>query len=82
MVTIKPIGQKGGFRLVIEAYLSMSRSEAEYQCMIDWGADSVYMKGLVSALDIFQGIKKSLRRWKMQEFPMKKYFIGTLIYIV
>jgi hypothetical protein len=26
------------------------------------GADSVYMKGLVSALDIFQGIKKSLRR--------------------
>jgi hypothetical protein len=50
--------------------------------MIDWGVDSVYMKGLVSALDIFQGIKKSLRRWKMQEFPMKKYFIGTLIYIV
>jgi hypothetical protein len=46
------------------------------------GADSVYMKGLVSALDIFHGIKKSLRRWQMQGFPMKKYSTGTLIYIV
>jgi hypothetical protein len=62
MVTIEPIGQKGGFSLVIRAYLSMNRSEAEHQCMIGWGADSVYMKGLVSALDIFQGNKKSLRR--------------------
>jgi hypothetical protein len=62
MVTIEPIGQKGGFSLLIRAYLSMSRSKAEHQCMIGWGADSVYMKGLVSALDIFQGIKKSLGR--------------------
>jgi hypothetical protein len=62
MVTIEPIGQKGGFSLVIGAYLSMSRSEAEHQCMIGWGVDSMYIKGLVSALDIFQGIKNSLRR--------------------
>jgi hypothetical protein len=48
-----PIDQKGGFSLVIRVYLSMSQSEADHQCMIDWGADLVYMKGLVSALDIF-----------------------------
>jgi hypothetical protein len=54
MVTIGPIAQKGGFSLVIRAYLLMSQSEAEHQCMIGWGTDSVYMKGLVSALDIFQ----------------------------
>jgi hypothetical protein len=50
--------------------------------MIGWGADLAYMKGLVNALDIFQGIKRSLRRWQTQEFPMKKYSIGTLIYVV
>jgi hypothetical protein len=50
--------------------------------MIGWGADSVYMKGLVNALDIFQGIKKNLGRWQMQEFPIKKYSTGTLIYVV
>jgi hypothetical protein len=82
MVTIKPIDQKGGFSLVIRAYLSMSRSEVEHQCMIGWGADSVYMKGLVSTLDIFQRIKKSLRRWQIQEFLMKKYSTGTLIYVM
>jgi hypothetical protein len=53
MVTMGPISQKGGFSLVIRVYLSMSQSEADHQCMIGWGADLVYMKGLVSALDIF-----------------------------
>jgi hypothetical protein len=62
MVTIGPIGQKGGFSLVIRVYLSMSQSEADHQCIIGWGANLVYIKGLVSALDIFQGIKRSLRR--------------------
>jgi hypothetical protein len=57
-----PIGQEGGFSLVIRVYLSMSQSEADHQYMIGWGVDLVYMKGLVSALDIFQGIKRSLRR--------------------
>jgi hypothetical protein len=50
--------------------------------MIGWRVDLVYMKGLVSALDIFQGIKRSLRKWQTQEFPMKKYSIGILIYVV
>jgi hypothetical protein len=81
MVIMGPIDQKGGFNLAIRVYLSMSRSEVEHQCMIGWGADLVYMKDLVNALDIFQGIK-SLRRWRTQEFPMKKYSTGTLIYIV
>jgi hypothetical protein len=62
MVTMGPIGQKGDFSLIIRFYLSMSQSEADHQCMIGWGADLVYMKGLVSALDIFQGIRRSLRR--------------------
>jgi hypothetical protein len=53
MVTMGQINQKGGFSLVIRVYLSMSQSEADHQCMIGWGADLVYMKGLVSALDIF-----------------------------
>jgi hypothetical protein len=53
MVIMGSIGQKGGFNLAIRVYLSMSRSEAEHQCMIGWGADLVYMKGLVNALDIF-----------------------------
>jgi hypothetical protein len=53
MVAMEPIGQKGGFSLVMRVYLSMSQSEADHQCMIGWGADLVYMKGLVSALDIF-----------------------------
>jgi hypothetical protein len=62
MVTIRPVGQKGDFSLVIGACLLMSQSEAEHQYMTDWWADSVYMKGLVSALAILQGIKKSLKR--------------------
>jgi hypothetical protein len=82
MVIIELIGQKGGFNLAIRVCLSMSRSEVEHQCMIGWGADLVYMRGLVNALDTFQGIKRSLKRWQMQEFPMKKYFTGILIYVV
>jgi hypothetical protein len=82
MVIMGLIGQKGGFNLAIRVYLSMSQSEAEHQCMIGWGADLVYMRGLVNALDIFQGIKRSLRKWQTQEFPMKKYSTGTLIYAV
>jgi hypothetical protein len=82
MVIMGPIGQKRGFNLAIRVYLLVSRSEVEHQCMIDWGADLVYMKGLVNALDIFQGIKRSLRRWQTQEFPMKKYSTETLIYVV
>jgi hypothetical protein len=62
MVIMGPIGQKGGFDLAIRVCLSMSRSEVEHQYMIGWGVDLVYMKGLVSVLDIFQGIKRSLRR--------------------
>jgi hypothetical protein len=66
----------------MRVYLSMSQSEAEHQCMIDWGADLAYMKDLVNALDIFQEIKRSLKRWQTQEFSMKKYSIGILIYVV
>jgi hypothetical protein len=50
--------------------------------MIGWGTDLVYMKGLVNALDIFQEIKRSLKRWQTLEFPMKKYSTGILIYVV
>jgi hypothetical protein len=82
MVIIELIGQKGGFNLAIGVCLSMSRSEVEHQCMIGWGANLVYIRGLVNALDTFQGIKRSLKKWQTQEFPMKKYFTGILIYVV
>jgi hypothetical protein len=62
MIIMGSIGQKGGFNLAIRVYLSINRSEAKHQCMIGWGADLVYMRGLVNVLDIFQGIKKSLRK--------------------
>jgi hypothetical protein len=45
------------------------------------GVDLVYMRGLVNALHIFQGIKRSLKKWQTQEFPMKKYFTRILIYV-
>jgi hypothetical protein len=32
------------------------------------------MKGLVNMLDIFQGIKRSLRRWQTQESPDEEIF--------
>jgi hypothetical protein len=50
--------------------------------MIGWGAGSVYMKGLVNTLHIFRETKRNLKRWQMQEFLMKKYFTGILIYVV
>jgi hypothetical protein len=81
MVIIELIGQKEGFNLAIRVCLLMSRTEVGHQYMIGWGADLVYMRGLVNALDIFQGIKRSLKRWQMQGFPMKKYFTGILIYV-
>jgi len=59
----------------------MGRLGGEHQFMIDWGADSVYTIGLVIALNIFPGTRKSLKRWLMHEFPMSSYFVGTLILI-
>jgi len=52
MGTIELIDQKGGFSLPIGACPSMSQSEVGRRCMIGWGADSMFMKGLVSALVI------------------------------
>jgi hypothetical protein len=59
----------------------MGRSGGERQFMINWGAGSVYMIGLVIVLNIFLGTRKSLKRWPMHEFPMSSYFVGTLILI-
>jgi len=52
----------------------MGRLEEGLQYMIDWGAGSVYMTGLVIVSSIFLGTKRSLRRWQMHEFPMSSYF--------
>jgi hypothetical protein len=82
MVTMGPIGQKRRFQPGNQG-LSINEPIRGRASVYDrLGADLVYMKGLVSVLDIFQGIKRSLRRWQTQEFPMKKYSIETLIYIV
>jgi len=59
----------------------MGRLGGERQFMIDWGAGSVYMIGLVIVLNIFPETRKSLRRWLMLEFPMSSYFAGMLILI-
>jgi len=59
----------------------MGRLEGERQFMIGWGADSVYMIGLVIVLNIFPGTRKNLKRWPMHEFLMSSYFVGTLIFI-
>jgi len=59
----------------------MGRLGGERQFMIGWGADSVYTIGLVIALNIFLGTRKSLKRWLMHEFPMSSYFVGMLILI-
>jgi len=59
----------------------MGRLGGERQFMVAWGADSVCTTGLVIMLDIFLGIRKSLKRWLMHEFPMSSYFAGTPIHI-
>jgi len=59
----------------------MGRLGGERQFMIGWGADSVYMIGLVIVLNIFLGTRKSLKKWPMHEFPMNSYFVETLILI-
>jgi hypothetical protein len=82
MVIMGLIIQKGGFNLVIKVCPSMSQSGIKHQYMIAWGVGSVYMKGLVNALHIFQETRRNLKRWQTREFLMKKYFIGTLIYVV
>jgi len=48
------------------------------QFMIGWGADSVYTTGLVIALNIFLGTRKSLKIWLMHEFLMSSYSVGML----
>jgi hypothetical protein len=82
MVIMGLIVQKGGFNLVIKVCSLMSQSEVKHQYMIGWGAGSMYMRGLVNVLHIFLETKRNLKRWQMQEFLMKKYFIGILIYVV
>jgi len=42
--------------------------------MIGWGASSVCMTGLVPMSGIFLEIKRSLKEWRMHEFPMSSYF--------
>jgi len=73
------IDQIGNTRTMIGVL--MGRLEEEPQFMIGWGADSVCMTDLVSVLDIFSEIKRSLRRWRMHEFPMNSYFAEMLILI-
>jgi len=59
----------------------MGRSGGERQFMIDWGAGSLYMIGLVIVLNIFRGTRKNLKRWLMTEFSLSSYFARMLILI-
>jgi len=79
MVMIGMTDLIGNIRMMIGDL--MGRLGGERQFMIGWGVDSVYTIGLVIVFDIFPGIRKSLKRWPMHEFPMCSYFAGTLILI-
>jgi len=79
MAIIDMIDQIGSIRTVIDVLVG--QLEEGDQFMIDWGADSVCTIGLVSVLAIFQETKRSLRRWRMHEFPMSSYYVGMLILI-
>jgi len=59
----------------------MGRLGGKRPFMIGWGADSMCTIGLVIVLNIFPGIRKSLRRWLVHEFLMSSYFAGMLILI-
>jgi hypothetical protein len=79
MAIIGMIDQIGSMRTMIGVL--MGRLEEEPQFMIGWGADSVCMIDLVSVSGIFPETKRSLRRWRMREFPMSSYFAEMLILI-
>jgi len=79
MAIIGMIDRIGSTRTMIGVL--MGRLEEGPQFMISWGADSVCMTGLVSVSGIFPETKRSLRRWRMHEFPMNSYFVEMLILI-
>jgi len=79
MVMIGMTDQIGSIRTITAGL--MGRLGGERRFMISWGADSVCMIGLEIELNIFPGIKKSLRKWLMHGFPMSSYFAGTLTLI-
>jgi len=79
MVIISMIGQIDNSRTIIDVL--MSRSGGGFQFMIGWGAGLACMTGLVDVLGIFQGTKRSLKKWRMHEFLMNLYFAGMLTLI-
>jgi len=79
MVMISMIDLIGSIRTMIDDL--MGRLGGELQFMIGWGAGLVCMIGLVIMSDIFLEIKRSLKKWRMHEFPISSYFAGMLILI-
>jgi len=68
MAMIDMINQVGSIKIMIGVL--MGRLGEEPRFMIDWGAGSVCMIGLVTVSGIFPRTKRSLRRWQMHGFPM------------
>ena len=79
MAMIGMIDQIGSIRTMIGVL--MGRLGEGPRFMVGWGADSVCMIGWVSVLGIFPETKRSLKRWRMHEFPMSSYFAEMLILI-
>jgi len=79
MAIIGMIDKIGSTRTMIGVL--MGRLEEGPQFMIGWRADSVCMIDLVSVSGIFPETKRSLRKWRMHEFPMSSYFAEMLILI-
>jgi len=78
-IIIGMIDQIGSIRAMIGVLVG--RLEEGHQFMIGWGAGLVCTIGLVNMLAIFQETTRSLRRWRMHEFPMSSYFVEMLILI-
>jgi len=79
MVIIGMIDQIDDSRIMIDAL--MNRSGGGCQFTIGWGVGLVCMTGLVDVLDIFQGTKRSLKRWQMHGCPMNLFSVGMLTII-
>jgi len=76
MVIIGMIGQIDYFRTMIDEPIRGRMSVHDRL-----GAGLACMISLVNVLVIFQGIKKSLKKWQMYGFQMNLYFVGMLILI-
>jgi len=79
MAIIGMIGRINDSRTMIDALMSQSWGGCQF--IIDLGAGLVCMIVLVNVLVIFQGTKKSLKKWQIHECPMNLFSVAMLTLI-